>query len=70
MKKFSNRKMEFVLLIERVDIDNYIASMFRGEHVNYLIAPIELKDNEQFLKQAECNISIEGKYWEQILYYI
>lgn len=69
MKKFSNRKMEFVLLIERDDIDDNIASKIRGQHVDYIIAPIELKDNEQFLKQAECNISIEGSYWGQILYY-
>lgn len=30
MKKFSNRKMEFVLLIERDDIDDNIASKIRG----------------------------------------
>lgn len=30
MKKFSNRKMEFVLLIERDDIGDNIASKIRG----------------------------------------
>lgn len=58
--------MEFVLLIER---DDNIASKIRGEHVDYIIAPKELKDNEQFLKQAKYNISREDYYWGQILYY-
>lgn len=61
--------MESVLLIEKDDIDDNIASKIRGEHVDYIIAPIELKDNEQFLKQSKCNISIENIYWGQILYY-
>lgn len=61
--------MEFALLIERDDVDDNIVSKIRGQHVDYIIAPIELKDNEQFLKQAECNISVEGNYQGQILYY-
>lgn len=41
--------MEFTLLIERDDIDDNITSKIRGEHVDYIIIPIELKDNEQIL---------------------
>lgn len=57
------------MTISEIDNDVNIASKIRGEHVDYIIAPIELKDNEQFLKQAKCNISIEDNYWGQILYY-
>lgn len=41
----------------------------RGNHVDYIIAPLSAKDNEDFMKQALCCISINGIYWGQILYY-
>lgn len=69
MKTFSNKKQENVLLIEREDINNTLISRLRGNHVNYVIAPIELRSNEQFLRQITCNISIDNIYFGQVLYY-
>lgn len=56
MKTFKGRKQETLLLIEESDLD-------------YIIAPLSAKDNEDFMKQALCCISINGIYWGQILYY-
>ena len=58
-----------VLLIEKGDLDNSIASKLRGHHVSYIIAPVEAKNNEMFLRQADCCISIQGTYYGKILYY-
>lgn len=62
-------KQETLLLIEESDLDDKIASKLRGNHVDYIIAPLSAKDNEDFMKQALCCISISGIYWGQILYY-
>lgn len=35
----------------------------------YIIAPVEAKNNEMFLRQADCCISIQGTYYGKILYY-
>lgn len=67
MKTFKGHKQETLLLIEESDLDDKIASRLRGNHVDYIIAPLSAKDNEDFMKQA-C-ISISGIYWGQILYY-
>lgn len=56
MKTFKGRKQETLLLIEESDLDDKIA-------------PLSAKDNEDFMKQALCCISISGIYWGQILYY-
>lgn len=65
MKTFKGRKQETLLLIEESDLDDKIASKLR----DYIIAPLSAKDNEDFMKQALCCISINGIYWGQILYY-
>lgn len=49
MKVFRSDK---VLLIEKGDLDNSIASKLRGHHVSYIIAPVEAKNNEMFLRLA------------------
>lgn len=41
----------------------------RKQETLLLIAPLSAKDNEDFMKQALCCISISGIYWGQILYY-
>lgn len=69
MKTFKGRKQETLLLIEESDLDDKIASKLRGNHVDYIIAPLSAKDNEDFMKQTLCCISINGIYWGQILYY-
>ena len=69
MKVFRDNKLDQVLLIEKEDLDNDIASKLRGHHVSYIVAPVEAKSNEMFLKQANCCISIQGVYYGQILYY-
>lgn len=69
MKTFKGHKQETLLLIEESDLDDKIASKLRGNHVDYIIAPLSAKDNEDFMKQAPCCISISGIYWGQILYY-
>ena len=46
MKTFKGHKQETLLLIEESDLD-------------YIIAPLSAKDNEDFMKQALCCISIE-----------
>jgi hypothetical protein len=56
-------------LFEQGDLDNSIASKLRGHHVSYIIAPVEAKNNEMFLRQADCCISIQGTYYGKILYY-
>lgn len=56
MKTFKGHKQETLLLIEESDLDDKIA-------------PLSAKDNEDFMKQALCCISISGIYWGQILYY-
>lgn len=62
MKTFKGRKQETLLLIEESDLDDKIASKLRGNHVDYIIA--SAKDNEDFMKQALCCISITGvKYY-------
>lgn len=66
MKTFKGHKQETLLLIEESDLDDKIASRLRGNHV---VAPLSAKDNEDFMKQALCCISISGIYWGQILYY-
>lgn len=64
MKTFKGRKQETLLLIEESDLDDKIASKLRGNHVDYIIAPLSAKDNEDFMKQALCCISISGvKYY-------
>lgn len=63
MKTFKGRKQETLLLIEESDLDDKIASKLRGNHVDYIIAPLSAKDNEDFMKQALCCISISGIYW-------
>lgn len=40
--------------IYKGDLDNSIASKLRGHHVSYIIAPVEAKNNEMFLRQADC----------------
>lgn len=64
MKVFRDDRSDKVLLIE-----NSIASKLRGHHVSYIIAPVEAKNNEMFLRQADCCISIQGTYYGKILYY-
>lgn len=63
MKTFKGHKQETLLLIEESDLDDKIASKLRGNHVDYIIAPLSAKDNEDFMKQALCCISISGIYW-------
>lgn len=41
MKTFKGRKQETLLLIE--DLDDKIASKLRGNHVDYIIAPLSAK---------------------------
>lgn len=60
MKTFKGHKQETLLLIEESDLDDKIASKLRGNHVDYIIAPLSAKDNEDFMKQALCCISISG----------
>lgn len=69
MKVFRDNKLDQVLLIEKEDLDNNIASKLKGHHVSYIVAPVEAKSNEMFLKQANCCISIQGVYYGKILYY-
>ena len=69
MKVFWDDRSDKVLLIEKGDLDNSIASKLRGHHVSYIIAPVEAKNNEMFLRQADCCISIQGTYYGNILYY-
>lgn len=69
MKIFRNDRSDKVLLIEKGDLDSNIASKLRGHHVLYIIAPAEAKNNEMFLEQANCCISIQGTYYGKILYY-
>lgn len=69
MKVFRDDRSDKVLLIEKGDLDNSIASKLRGHHVSYIIAPVEAKNNEMFLRQADCCISIQGTYYGKILYY-
>lgn len=59
---------ELALLIEKKDVNNVITKM-NGIRVNYIIAPIELKENKQFLQEALSYICIQGNYCGQILYY-
>lgn len=47
MKTFKGRKQETLLLIEESDLDDKIASKLRGNHVDYIIAPLSAKDNEE-----------------------
>lgn len=65
MKTFKGSRQETLLLIEDLDSPGKL----RGNHVDYIIAPLSAKDNEDFMKQALCCISISGIYWGQILYY-
>lgn len=53
MKVFRDDRSDKVLLIEKGDLDNSIASKLRGHHVSYIIAPVEAKNNEMFLRQAD-----------------
>lgn len=69
MKEFSNKRMESVLLIEKEDVNDKIIYKIRGKHVDYIIAPIELKDNKLFLDQADCSITVLGIRRGKILYY-
>lgn len=69
MKVFRDDRSDKVLLIEKGDLNNSIASKLRGHHVSYIIAPVEAKNNEMFLRQADCCISIQGTYYGKILYY-
>lgn len=43
MKTFKGRKQETLLLIEESDLDDKIASKLRGNHVDYIIAPLSAK---------------------------
>lgn len=49
MKTFKGHKQETLLLIEESDLDDKIASKLRGNHVDYIIAPLSAKDNEDLL---------------------
>lgn len=69
MKTFKGSRQETLLLIEESDLDDKITSKLRGNHVDYIIAPLSAKDDKDFIKQAACCISIGGIYWGQILYY-
>lgn len=60
MKTFKGSRQETLLLIEESDLDDKITSKLRGNHVDYIVAPLSAKDNEDFMKQALCCISIEG----------
>lgn len=70
MKLFKTNKFESLLLIEESDIHDNLLNKLRGQHVDFVIAPIELKDNELFIKQVQANISMLDYTWGKLLYYV
>lgn len=69
MKLFEERIGRTLLLLEEEDLIGNIAYKLRGNHVDYVIAPIEAKENEDFVEQVSACIEIQGYKFGKVLYY-
>lgn len=58
-----------ILEIEYADKGEKLYREMRGLHVNYIIAPIELKEDKEFLMYARVATCMQGQEFGKVLYY-
>lgn len=72
MKLYTNRPQGGTILeIKYTDKDKgeKLYREMRGLHVDYIIAPIELKEDKEFLKYARVSTCMQGQEFGKVLYY-